>query len=403
MNFTMNKKLHFLPLLALGISALLAPVAQAQENSRWTPTEEGGITWNVASNDTHHDHIEMSGKRVSVVLRYGVDANGQFQLNKSMVWPLLRTIPNNTHASLMRRYDFNPLEGITVNGRALTTGEKVKSLSLKGMLTVQSEFDQGWYDRYDLTRTYFPSTELPALIEMYALTNRGKGNLRIEIPETIQKARTDAKQGVDGSYCITSTLQQQGVFYLKPGETLEFTAHIAATKQGEAEVKPDAKEEKARRQALVSGLMENLVLETPDPVIDRMFAFSKIRACESIYQTKGGPMHGPGGESYYAAIWANDQAEYVNPYFPYTGYEYGNASALNSFKHFARFMNDEWKPIPSSIVAEGLDIWNGVGDRGDAAMIAYGASRYALTRGSRAEAEELWPLISWCWSIAGAS
>lgn len=396
MNFTMNKKLHFLPLLALGISALLAPVAQAQENSRWTPTEEGGITWNVASNDTHHDHIEMSGKRVSVVLRYGVDANGQFQLNKSMVWPLLRTIPNNTHASLMRRYDWNPLEGITVNGRALTTGEKVKSLSLKGMLTVQSEFDQGWYDRYDLTRTYFPSTELPALIEMYALTNRGKGNLRIEIPETIQKARTDAKQGVDGSYCITSTLQQQGVFYLKPGETLEFTAHIAATKQGEAEVKPDAKEEKARRQALVSGLMENLVLETPDPVIDRMFAFSKIRACESIYQTKGGPMHGPGGESYYAAIWANDQAEYVNPYFPYTGYEYGNASALNSFKHFARFMNDEWKPIPSSIVAEGLDIWNGVGDRGDAAMIAYGASRYALTRGSRAEAEELWPLISWC-------
>ena len=28
-------------------------------------------------------------------------------------------------------------------------------------------------------------------------------------------------------------------------------------------------------------------------------------------------MHGPGGESYYAAIWANDQAEYINPFFPY--------------------------------------------------------------------------------------
>ena len=107
-------------------------------------------------------------------------------------------------------------------------------------------------------------------------------------------------------------------------------------------------------------------------------------------------MHGPGGESYYAAIWANDQAEYINPYFPYTGYDYGCESALNSFRHFARFMNDEWRPIPSSIVAEGLDIWNGVGDRGDAAMIAYGASRYALARGSRQEAEELWPLITWC-------
>jgi hypothetical protein len=107
-------------------------------------------------------------------------------------------------------------------------------------------------------------------------------------------------------------------------------------------------------------------------------------------------MHGPGGESYYAAIWANDQAEYINPYFPFTGYDYGNASALNSFKHFARFMNNEWKPIPSSIVAEGLDIWNGVGDRGDAAMIAYGASRYLLARASREEAEQLWPLVTWC-------
>jgi hypothetical protein len=28
-------------------------------------------------------------------------------------------------------------------------------------------------------------------------------------------------------------------------------------------------------------------------------------------------MHGPGGESYYAAIWANDQAEYASPFFPF--------------------------------------------------------------------------------------
>lgn len=138
------------------------------------------------------------------------------------------------------------------------------------------------------------------------------------------------------------------------------------------------------------------MLDTPDPIINEMFAFSKIRACESIFETKGGPMHGPGGESYYAAIWANDQAEYINPYFPYVGYQYGNSSALNSFKHFARYMNDEWKPIPSSIVAEGDSYWNGAGDRGDAAMIAYGATRYALANGNKEEALQLWPLIEWC-------
>ena len=107
-------------------------------------------------------------------------------------------------------------------------------------------------------------------------------------------------------------------------------------------------------------------------------------------------MHAPGGESYYAAIWANDQAEYVNPFFPFLGYAVGNESAINSFRHFARFMNDRWEPIPSSIIAEGKDIWNGAGDRGDAAMIAYGASRYALALSDMAAAGELWPLIRWC-------
>jgi len=59
-------------------------------------------------------------------------------------------------------------------------------------------------------------------------------------------------------------------------------------------------------------------------------------------------------------------------------------------------MNDDYKPIPSSIIAEGTDIWNGAGDRGDAAMIAYGAARYALARGDKQEAENLWSLIEWC-------
>ena len=59
-------------------------------------------------------------------------------------------------------------------------------------------------------------------------------------------------------------------------------------------------------------------------------------------------------------------------------------------------MNDEYKPIPSSIIAEGLDIWNGAGDRGDGAMIAYGVARYALARGDKQEAMDLWPLLEWC-------
>lgn len=158
----------------------------------------------------------------------------------------------------------------------------------------------------------------------------------------------------------------------------------------------DIQQEKAKRLAFIRETQSKLVLSTPDTVLNQEFAFAKIRASESIFETKGGPMHGPGGESYYAAIWANDQAEYVGPFFPFMGYDYGNKASLNAYLHFARFMNPDYKPIPSSIIAEGTDIWDGAGDRGDAAMIGYGAARYALVSGDVVQAEQLWPLIVWC-------
>ena len=366
----------------------------AQQAHRWSLENEGHISWNPTQTDNHHDHIEMSGKSVSVVLRYGVE-NGKFVLNKSMVWPLLRTIPNNTHASLMRRYGWDVLDMVSINGRALTA-EQVESIQLKGMLRVTSNYDEGRRGQWKIIREYFPSTEQPALVESYQIINTGTKELAIELPQINQKSFTDPQKGVTGSFCIETSTDKWGYFNLQPGESLTFGATLLAYKEGESAPQIDVQKEKNQREALVNELMDKLVLETPDPIIDRMFAFSKIRGCESIYETKGGPMHGPGGESYYAAIWANDQAEYINPFFPFVGYEYGNASALNSYLHFARFMNDEWKPIPSSIIAEGIDIWNGAGDRGDGAMIAYGAARYALARGNKQEAETLWPLIEWC-------
>lgn len=385
----LNPRKLFIPVAAAIAVAAAAPQMSARQY--WQLDSIDGITWAVAPGQTHSDHIEMAGKRVATVLRYGVAPDGSFTLNKSMVWPLLRTIPNDTHASLMRRFNWNPLDAVTVNGRALTN-EKVQSIELREALKVESDFGN-----LHLTRSYFPSTELPALVERYTLTNKGQGAIRVEVPQAGFEAQTDPAKSLGGAFTVKAATQGTGVYYLNPGESVQFSAFITA---GNAERKGvdavDAEREYAARRSFVDGLMDNLVLETPDSTINRMLDFSKIRACESIYATKGGPLHGPGGESYYSAIWANDQAEYVNPFFPYTGYDYGNESALNSYRHFARFVNPDYRPIPSSIIAEGTDIWNGAGDRGDAAMIAYGAARYALARANRAEAEELWPLITWC-------
>lgn len=373
---------------------------------RWVIQQDGAIQWNIADNIPHNDHIEMSGEQISTVFRYGVNADGSFSLERSVIWPMLRTIPNNTHGSLMQRFavDFPSL--LVVNGMSLNN-EKVKYIRLDGFLSVVSDFS---IERHniaqskaskpepviELSRLYFPSKDKPLLCEKYILRNISDKPLTLIVPKVKNLYKTDAQKGVDGSYNLSVSLMNDGLYHLNAGEQIEFGACIEAYRESENEIVPDiVKEEKARKE-FISEIWSNLDFKCPDPVINRAFAFAKIRASESIFKTKGGYMHGPGGESYYAAIWANDQAEYVNPFFPFLGYKIGNKSAFNSFMHFARFMNPEYNPIPSSIIAEGLDIWNGAGDRGDAAMIAYGAARYVLARADKEEAEQLWPLIEWC-------
>lgn len=368
----------------------------ANSQNRWEINTSGGITWSVDSRIPHHDHIEMSGEQISVVLRYGVDEEGAFVLERSFVWPMLRTIPNDTHASLMRRFGWDIVNDmITVNTRRINQ-EKVKNITLDGIMIVDSEISAHHNGQLKLTRYLFPSTTEASYCEKYVLENVGEHAVLVEIPDANSVIRTDSEKGVDGEYLIEATISGVPGRFIEAGDSLIFYAEFKAYKNGYTADLIDVEKELIKRKDLISVLQNNLVLETPDQVINTMFSFAKIRGSESIYKTKGGYMHGPGGESYYAAIWANDQAEYINPFFPFLGYETGNLSAYNSFKHFARFMNDEYKPIPSSIIAEGLDIWNGAGDRGDGAMIAYGVARYALARGDKQEAIDLWPLLEWC-------
>ena len=375
---------------------------------RWQIAPDGrGIVWKVGSDIPHDDHIEMSGERMAFVLRWGVDSRGAFRQERSLVFPLLRTLPNNTHASLMYRMAADIPSLLGVNGLALQD-ERVGQVAIDGALEVRSLWGVGKMNVgsardmkpepvVEMTRTIFPSRTLPLMCERYMLRNVGAKPLTVSVPEFSQVITTDPAKGVTGSYVVRGDIAGSGTFTLAAGDSLAFDAVFQAYPGGGEPLHPDVAAEFAARKAFVRECIDaNLVLETPDPVIDTQFRYAKLRAAESIVATRGGYMHAPGGESYYAAIWANDQAEYVNPFFPFLGYGVGNASALNSFRHFARFMNPAYEPLPSSVIAEGDDIWNGAGDRGDAAMIACGAARYALARGDRAEAAELWPLVEWC-------
>lgn len=386
-----KKKWHMLALIAF-----FAIAANAQNSHRWILAENGGITWQTNSNDKHIDHIEMSGLQISGIIHYGVATSGELSLKKKLVFPMLRTVPNDTHASLVT--SFGKEDKLMIQADGSVVEEYPASFNIKGRLKVLSKTNTG----LSVVRTLFPSTDKAAFIELIELKNETDKDITVSIRNTYKRTETDPKKGVYGRYIIEGRTFFDGMEKdsikqgIRPGKAYDFAVVYSGRKECEEPYSYAPSFELKKRDRFVKGLNNNLVLVTPNDTINREFDFAKIRATESIYDTKGGLMHGPGGGAYYAAIWANDQAEYANPFFPFTGNLYGNESAINSFRLFASYMNPEFKPIPSSIIAEGTSYWDGAGDRGDMAMIAYGASRFALAYGKKQTAEELWPLIEWC-------
>jgi hypothetical protein len=82
------------------VCALLWVAAPGFTQARWKVDSDGEITWEVTPRDAHQDQIEMSGRKISAIITYGVRENGTLTLTRQVVFPSLRTIPNDTHASL---------------------------------------------------------------------------------------------------------------------------------------------------------------------------------------------------------------------------------------------------------------------------------------------------------------
>lgn len=59
-------------LLFSAVMFLLPVFCGAEGHNRWSMLPDGAIEWNIDGDVPHYDHIEMSGKRVSVVLRSGM-------------------------------------------------------------------------------------------------------------------------------------------------------------------------------------------------------------------------------------------------------------------------------------------------------------------------------------------
>ena len=386
---------------------------------RWEITHPGReISWDVALEDRlpHKDFIELGGKKCTAILFYSIDKTRVLDLKRALIWPSLRVHPNNTYGAL--KVDFHrstpPRAEKLLPDAGLDCFEPIIQIDQKpitpivrkvqfanGLLTITSDLGKNLV----LHQTCTPSVDSPCYVEQWQISaESATGSCRVEILP-ISYTATQPYDYVDkgiyrhgqpaptptnrrGNYRISINSSGADASVVKGARGAVCTARLIyrAGTDDEAVPTPHPEQELANRATLAETLAHDLELECPDPVIQTLFNFSKLRACDSICETRNGPLHAPGGGAYYAAIWANDTIEYVGPLFPLLGYGYANQATLNALSHYARYLNPEYDPLPSSIIAEGTDIWarrlkpNGLpdaqGDCGDAAMLAYGAPRF---------------------------
>ena len=369
-------------------AALPAVRCCAAEPSRWSVKPDGsGVMWNVADDKSpaHSDFLEMSGLRVSLDCSFTVADDRTLTLGRKLCWPSIRKQPNNTLGTLSASFATDVAPSLSVDGKSAK--EIAESVSFDGVLSLTSRIAGSLH----VTRHVFPSVDSPVSCELIAVTNVGKRTVRISAGGDFVRTVL----GCDGRYETTARMRPVGEMELKPGDGVEWSLTFGAHRIDRDDAAKDAAAELAVRRTRIGEIADSCVLVTGDGVLDTMFRLAKIHAAENIFATRGGLMHSPGGGHYYAGTWCNDQIEYAGPWFAFTGDETALEASMNAYCHYMPFMASDYAPIPSSVIAEGFDYWNGVGDRGDAAMWAYGAARFVLASGRKDWAERLLPGLRW--------
>lgn len=349
----------------------------------------------------------MSGFMASAIISYGSDKNGKLLLMRHLTVPKLRMKPNLTGSSFS--CNFSGTEKLSVNGQK--TEEYPKTISIKGNLKIQSETNS----TVSVTREFLPAVRQPVLIEIVTVKNHSDKTIRLAICAEQECRKTAAWRCEGSSITAGCSLLFDDAFeisqhrakhlLLQPDEEVVYYRVYYAYQDNPIEAF-SLKEEINARKAFIDEMFSSLQLETPFPELDAQFSHCILRGSESIFQTKNGLMHAPGGGNYYAALWTNDQCEYANPFFPFSGYKAGIEQSINCYSLYEAYMDksalpmQDKKALVTSIIAEGTDYWNGAGDRGDGEMYAYGISRFLLEMSDTALIKRFWESLVWCLDFA---
>ncbi|NCA67517.1 MAG: hypothetical protein EOM87_05585 [Clostridia bacterium] len=371
-----------------------------------TLIEGGTVRWNMKQEKLPiFDHIEMSGFKSSHIISYKVEKDGSLEVFKHCAYPSLRMRPNVTSGSFSHNYD-NVVAKVNVAGEVLA--EKSENIDIKGKLIFCNSTNKG----YRVIRTFYPCVYTPGLIEKIEVHNDGDKRevITLELPEySVVADRAHCEKSLyvsevglaDETGKFLSGLEVNCERAVEAGQSASYYV-IYYSKILGTDNMVDAQLELKKRDDFIHDMFNLIRIETPEPIFDYGFSHMVLRGSESIFDTKAGLMHSPGGGVYYGAIWTNDQVEYSTPFFAYSGYATGIKQALNVMRLFASEIDcrilpiKKKKPIPCSIACEGDAVWDLPGDRGDCQMYGYGAARFALTCGKRELATELYAYVKYC-------
>lgn len=368
-----------------------------QNDIFWHTNTSKGITWDITNEKRlpHGDNIEMSGSMVSGIISYKVSSDKRVEILRDVIFPQLRNFSKSNEsmyrAYLRDEYADNILPTITVAQKKYEVG-KLDSIRINGKINFYFKENYG----IQVIRSFFPSMDKRLFVEKWTLINTGSAPKTLEIGAT-ELSLNEA--GWHGQYHRKITTDAKSNITIAPGDKYEFGIFFTAALNDEHQPEKSLVAAERSRDLFLDSVSNNLQLISPDKVLNTLFYFSKIRAAESIFKSRLGFVHSPGGGNYYLGIWANDQAEYSGPFFAYLGYQTGLQAAMNTYRIFKQNIPKDGSKIPASFE---LDVTFPFGeyDRGDAAMIAYGATHFLLASGDKNKAEEIWPLIDWCLKYA---
>lgn len=331
------------------------------------------------------NHIEMSGFFCSSIVSYGHDKEQNLRIMSHVIFPKLRCYSNLTHSSLS--YNFS---GVSFEVGSLSAKEKVEKITFDGVLRIYTSFG-----KIKFVREIFTSRNNPCLVEKICFENTGDEKVHVTVKNNDGVKITAKRHGHERKQYKLYCDVKNDSFELNAGEKTCAQAFYCGINVNENELQLDADKELEERVAFIAELDSAMKIKTPSETVNEMCRFAKIRACESIYMTKNGLMHSPGGGGYYAALWTNDQCEYVNPLFAYLGYKTGFDQSVNCYNLYMKYISPK-KALITSIISEGDGIWHGAKDRGDSAMYAYGASRFLLSSGNKGLAKDFMKAIGDC-------